>query len=471
MDNVRYSKLAKNTILFGSANFITKFTQYIIISLLSYRLTTSQYGISDIVIQTSTILIPIISCDIASSLFRFGMDKAESKKDVFSNSFFVIMIGFLVWGILYPILSQFEFAGGKLTFIYLLTFSQILQLAAKEFVRSIGKLRLYVVSGLVNSIVQIATCLLFVYMLDMSLDGYLLSSCLSYIAEFLFCFLFAGLFRYIDFGTINRISIKKLLKYSIPLAPNSIMWWITAVSNRYFILGFEGEAATGVYAVAAKIPALITIATGFFFQAWQISAVEAYDSKDKDLYYTKIFNYLNIFTTIMICAVLIILKPLVAILVAEEFRSAWIYAPLLVFGTLFNTLQSFIGTNYTASKNTLGALKSTILMSAINLLLNYFLIKKIGIQGASFATLISYIFVCIYRFIDTRKYVKIELEYKKISFSLILLIIVLIFSFYPNMDSTSLSLVCFCLLILINAKDMKEFISYFLKMKRKPVSN
>ena len=42
--------------------------------------------------------------------------------------------------------------------------------------------------------------------------------------------------------------------------------------------------------------------------------------------------------------------------------------------------------------------------------MNFILIPKFGVQGAAFATCVSYIMVFVYRVIDTRKYVQIKIQ-------------------------------------------------------------
>lgn len=72
-----------------------------------------------------------------------------------------------------------------------------------------------------------------------------------------------------------------ILKYSIPLVPNSLMWWIMAAGDKYIINYFLGDSANGIYSLALKIPQIINMVYSLFVQAWQMSAIEVESSEDK----------------------------------------------------------------------------------------------------------------------------------------------------------------------------------------------
>ena len=67
---------------------------------------------------------------------------------------------------------------------------------------------------------------------------------------------------------------------------------------------------------------------------------------------------------------------------------------------------------------------TTFLAAIINLITSLLMIKGIGIYAASISTLISYIFLAIYRMKDIKKHVKIEYNLKKVICILAILIII-----------------------------------------------
>ena len=65
-----------------------------------------------------------------------------------------------------------------------------------------------------------------------------------------------------------------MLRYSLPLIPNSLFWWMGTSINRFFITGMIGIGASGLFAAAGKVPGLVNTVYAVFQQAWQLSAFQ-----------------------------------------------------------------------------------------------------------------------------------------------------------------------------------------------------
>ena len=74
-------------------------------------------------------------------------------------------------------------------------------------------------------------------------------------------------------------------------------------------------------------------------------------------------------------------------------------------------------------KDTKNVAKTTITSSILNIVINVVLIKFIGLYAAALSTLISCIFLYMYRLIGVRKYIKLNVEYNFIIISIIVYII------------------------------------------------
>ena len=81
-----------------------------------------------------------------------------------------------------------------------------------------------------------------------------------------------------------------MLRYSIPLIPSTLFWWITNVSDRYLVTYLIGSDANGLYAASYKIPTIIVLVSNIFMDAWQMSAVSEYDKKGKEQFFSKVFG-------------------------------------------------------------------------------------------------------------------------------------------------------------------------------------
>ena len=134
-----------------------------------------------------------------------------------------------------------------------------------------------------------------------------------------------------------------MLKYGIPLIPTTVFWWITSVSDRYMITAFMGNEANGIYAVACKIPTVLTLISSIFLEAWLFSAVSETVKKRREQlrFYSQIWN---VFMSVMFAAGSIVMafsKWEIALLADDEYYNAWRYIPLLAAATVFSAFVYF----------------------------------------------------------------------------------------------------------------------------------
>ena len=217
--------------------------------------------------------------------------------------------------------------------------------------------------------------------------AYIIANCLTTVYA-----LFKGNMKDIFQGfQIQRSLVKEMFRYSLGLMPNALMWWIMNSSDRIMITAFLGASANGLFAVAYKIPTLLTTIANTFTQAWSYSAIREAESDDKDDYSNKVYEGLVAVVLLLSCGMILFIKPFFRFYVEESYFVAWRYAPLLIISFVFITLSTFVGTTYIVYKDSKGFLKGAILGAVLNIVLNLILIPQIGINGAGVATAIGYI--------------------------------------------------------------------------------
>jgi len=291
----------------------------------------------------------------------------------------------------------------------------------KQFVRGLGKIKIFVVSDLAYTASFVTFNIIFLVYLKMGLNGYFLSMVLAHFISTFILLVFGSVSKYLNFKSFDKSFMKTMLIYSMPLIPNGLMWWVMNVSDRYILTYFLGFDATGIYSVSYKFPSLITLMNSIFFMAWQLSAMQEYGKDGYDNFYKNIFGVLSSFLLLITAVVLLILKPLMSVFVADAFYESWKYVPLLLVGTVFQAFSSFFGTNYTASKKTKGAFTTSVYGAIVNIVINLLLIPIWGIQAAAFSTMLAYLTMWFLRIFDTKKFVKIKIDWKNLILSIILI--------------------------------------------------
>ena len=169
--------------------------------------------------------------------------------------------------------------------------------------------------------------------------------------------------------------------------------------------------------------------------SWGYSAIHENESEDRDQYSNSVYKGLVAASVIVGAGLLFIMKPFFRFYVETSYFGAWKYTHYLIIGNVFMTMGTFLASSYTVNKDSKGFLFSAITGALINIILNYFLIPIMGVSGAACSTCFSYIVVFIYRVIDTRKYIKINVLNKKHMIAYVILILSAFFMFIDGILS------------------------------------
>ena len=79
-----YNKLKKNLSAIFLGNFSTKLLSFVFVRFYTSVLSTSEYGISDLIATTVSLLYPVFTAMINEAMMRMLLDKNGSEKSYFS---------------------------------------------------------------------------------------------------------------------------------------------------------------------------------------------------------------------------------------------------------------------------------------------------------------------------------------------------------------------------------------------------
>lgn len=421
-----YKKLVNNSIIFSIGNLGSKIVSFILVPLYTYYLSATEFGTVDLVVTTSTMLVPVVSLSMQDAVMRFVMDDRQKKDFVISSAFFIGFVGLIVSLLLLPVLNLIPSFNKYIGAIYLLLFVEIFEIISSQYARGIGETKLFAFNGFLLTLNTGLLNLLFIVLLDLGINGYLLATILSYLISFVFLLIKLKLYKKVKLVSVKKIVVKDLVRYSLPMIPNSVMWALINASSRYFILFYLGISYNGLFAVASRIPAIINIISSVFSQAWQLSAIEEYESTSKSKFYNNIFDVLCSVMFLSTFFIITLLKPMFNVLFDVQYYEAWKVVPFMLIGIVFSAFSSFFGGIYIASKKTQGVLKTSVYGGISSLILNILLIPHLGLIGTGISSLISFFIMFISRAVDTRKLVSLNINWKKILANVTILLILTI---------------------------------------------
>ena len=338
-----------------------------------------------------------------------------------------------------------------------------------QLLRGLGKNKEYSIASIITGSITLFSNLLLIILFKFNASSILISSSIANFICIIYVIINIKLFKYISIGKLNKKTIIDILNYSLPMIPNSLSWWIVNVSDRTIISVFLGVASNAIYTVSCKFSNILNSIFSIINMSWQESATLHINDDDKDQYFTEMINSIfMIFSTISLL-IISILPFVYNIIIGESYLSSYDYIPILLYANSWNVLIGLIGGIYIAKKKTKEIASTTITSAILNILINLFLIKFIGLYAACISTLLSYMIMSIYRYIDCQKYVKLKLNIKKI----ILFTIVFIFSSYiyikGNMILLILNIIVVVLYSIITNKKILISVKNVVKSKIKKI--
>ena len=455
--------LIKNLEILAISNFSSKILVFLLVPLYTSVLSTSEYGMYDLIISTVTFLFPILTANIVDAVMRFSME-TEYKKEITASigikyvTISIAMVGLSLL-ISYWFSTMMSLNGLRIyVFLYYLFYAVnqcFIQLAkGLEHVKDMG------IAGVLSTVVMIGANVFFLLVLKKGLIGFFVANILAQAVQTFFYAIRLRIWNLLrvsnGWGSVER----EMLTYSIPLICTTLSWWINSTADKYTVTFMCGVAANGLLSVSYKIPSIISTLQGIFTQAWQISAIREYGKEDSSAFYGKTFLYLNVVMCGACSALIILSRPLAHILFSNNFFQAWQYVPFLLISTVMNCASGFVGPILSAKKDSKSMALSAIYGACANIALNIMLVYFIGVQGATIATLASSYLIYYFRI----RTVKSELNVKerwRVSVTWILLCVQAVFEIY--MSAWNLEILVLVVLLAINRKVMKEMISTMLK--------
>lgn len=424
----RIKRLIKDIFIFTAGNASSKIILLFLMPLYTTKLTTAEYGISDTLNTLIELLVPIITLCMAEAVFRFSIETENHINEIaFFNGSKIMLYGFSIFtviGLLLKLLFDYEYAFVLVWMLISYSMKQFLGC----YLRGIGKSMAFATSGVIGTLVLVISNILLLVSFNQGINGYLWSIVASNTVSILMMAVTVHPIKIICSNFKRKTHEKKvvlnnMLRYSLPIIPNSISWWLNNAANKYILLFICGSSVTGLFSAAGKVPAVINLLSNIFQQAWQFTSAKEYDKENTSSFYTKIFSLYSPFI-LLSCSFVIIINPLISNFVLQgDFVEAQHYVPLLLFSSTLSCYSIFFGGIYTAAKKSKMLMISTAVGAFVNIGLCIMMIPIWNVYGALIANVISYSVVVLIRIIDSRKYVMVQHNWVLMVISLTLVLI------------------------------------------------
>lgn len=278
----RGSQLAKNTLILTIGKISTQFISFFLLPLYTALLTTEEYGTVDLLNTYISLLVPIITFQIAQGVFRFLIEvrkDEESKSIIITSSILFQVIQSIIFLVIFAVIARW-FQNDYKYFLATNVVACIFSSLMLQIARGFGDNKAYAVGSFITATMTVVLNVIFIVWLKMGAYGMLIASLIANILCTIYLFFKTKTYKYLKIDKVKKEKIKELCKYSVPLIPNAISWWIVNSSDKTIITAFLGTGMNGIYSVSHKFSSVYITVFNIYNTAWTEST--AMHIKDED---------------------------------------------------------------------------------------------------------------------------------------------------------------------------------------------
>lgn len=433
-DNLK--RIANRFVSFSFGPLISAIISFIIVPITTYLVTPQEFGKAAMYIVAYTLCSLIIFLGLDQSFLR-EYHSSNSKYKLFSSAvflplFFAVILSTLFLAF-YKQLSFFLFNEINLKVVTYLSLSLILAIINRFSLliyRIQEKAKLYSTYIILNKLLEgILIVIIIYFQQEKTFIGIIQSTFISLLIVTTIQFI--NTYKYwIKILDIDKILLKKLISFGLPLVPATILVWIFSTVDRLALKSWSTYTELGIYTSAFKIVAILSIFQQAFATFWIPTAYRWFEKGVPNERFEKVGNLLILYMGFIFILV-IAFKDLIIVILGDSYTTAAICVPFLLFSPLMYTLSECTSLGISFKRKT----KYNILISAsvaiINVFGNILLVPKFGALGASMSTGLSYISFFWLRTIISRR-IWYKFKIKLYAINTVLFIIVSITTLFSN---------------------------------------
>ena len=388
------NKLFKDSVIYGVSNAFYTGLPLLLMPFLVSILNPEDYGLIELFRSLTLIFIPVVGLSTLSSVdrFYFEYDNKDYESLISSLILFHLLNGLLIFIITASISSLLPdkyFLLGTYALIYCV-FNQIFEIYL-VILRVKQKAINFLILRFLGVAIDLGLLFGFYYILDNHNWTYrvypsVLSSVMMGVVIISILFIKDKLpFK------VNKKILKDSILFSAPLIIHMISGYILNLSNRFFILNYQGEKELGNFSIAFQLGMAISFIYTSFNMAWTPTF---YDWMKKEKYRQIKRVRLLIYAILVIGGLMFFVAWLIMskyIQNLEKFDVSTYTIAILLSSFILLSMYKFEGNYFFYNKLTSKLSIYTLISCIIAVILNFILIPKFSTLGAAISTFFSYL--------------------------------------------------------------------------------
>lgn len=470
-------KFLKDTVIYGIAAVLPRVINFLLVRIHTDALPAESYAINSDFYIWATLFAVMLTFGLETAFFRF-YNTEKNKDTIVSTSFLTTLFTTAIFALIIALFFDFfqhffDFENNPLRlklFVGILAIDTI-SMIPFAYLRVTNRPIRYTVIKLINVGVIVFINLLFLKSIpqfleagknvpDFLIHNYSTTNKVNYIfianifgSAISFVLLLPYLLKF-KFNFDLQL-LKKIMLYSWPIMVAGLAYAINENLDKFLIKRMIGDYEMGIYSACYKLAIFMNLyilafrlgAEPFFFN-------NASKSNAKETY-AKIMNYFVIIGALVligIVAYIDILKHFIN----PSYWAALGIVPIVLLANLFLGIYYNLGIWYKLTDKTIYGMYFSIFGAVITIVLNVWLIPKVGIMAAAYTTLLAYGSMAIVSYLVGKKYYQVPYNLKKMGIYLMASIVICGVSFNyfrGNFWVSTLLIIAFSAIIYLNEKN------------------
>lgn len=398
--------LLKNAAIYTITDGISKSISFLLLPVVSYFLVPEEIGLVANFDVLQSVIMLISGQAIVNSLpyFYYKLSKEEVALLVSNLLFIIIAINLffsIVILIFNPIIEKYLQLVLPLQALTILSVLSSLLIAINMvLLRLEDKPYRFAKLQIIQTLLNISLVVLLVIILRWGAVGKICATVFSLVIMALFHLYLLIKRRYIT-RILDKVSLKVLLKFGIPLLPHSLSFWIKSGMDKVLLTNFCGLSINGLYSMAMSLGAIFSIFTTAFNNAYipflqkRITAVipETKDREEK-FFVSITYKLIACFSLLCVCAIFFS-WIVISYILDDRYKSSFEFVPWIMISLTITSFYGLVVQFVYTKKKTLGLGVITFLGSVVQLCLTYVFIQIWGKDGIKYSLVIGSLLIML----------------------------------------------------------------------------
>lgn len=411
-----YRDLMKHSLIYGFGQVLTRITSIILLPLYTKYLRPTDYGviaILDLVAGTLSILLGtgIVS---AASRYHFEVKTEREQQAVWWTGLTLCVIS--ATGILLPLMllraglaritlgPQVANGGYYYGLILANLWFDVVGQLPDSYIKVRKKSQVSVELSLIRLVVNMALNVSFLVTFHLGVAGILLGNLISGVG-LTFGFLVIVI-RDLGAYSFHWPLLRQFWRFGGPLIVAAFLAMLMHQADRFFLRFFVSIEQIGIYSFAYTIgQGVNTLYVMPFSAIWGAVVYEIAHKSNARVIYVEVFQYFFYGLALVMLGVSLFARQLLSYIAAPDYAGAASLVPIICLAYLFYSLHEHFKVPVMLVKKTMNLLPAFVAATLTNVGMNFILIPRLGIAGAAWASVATFI---VFSFVGLWRYRRID---------------------------------------------------------------